>query len=127
MSAPAVLETVLVAEDDTTILKLVSHLLGRQGYTVLEAPGGPEALALAETYNDRIHLLLTDVVMPNLDGKALSLKVLKLHPGMRVLFMSGYMITDLMNKWQIMPADLLLSKPFTSGALLQMVRSMLDD
>lgn len=123
---PSGLETVLVAEDDPAILNLASRMLRRQGYTVLEAPGGPEALALAETYAGPIHLLLTDVVMPELGGGALAARMAEVRPSARVLFMSGYQSVSLIHDGQIAPTARLLPKPFSPGTLSQTVRATLD-
>ncbi|NNJ13678.1 PAS domain S-box protein [Chloroflexales bacterium ZM16-3] len=124
--APQGLETVLVAEDDPAVLSLASRMLRRQGYTVLEAPGGPEALALAEEYPGPIHLLLTDVVMPKLGGGALALQMAQMRPSARVLFMSGYSGISLVSEGHITPDERLLPKPFTPGILTQTVRAALD-
>jgi PAS domain S-box-containing protein len=89
-SSSIVPKTVLIVEDDDEVRGIVRELLSRQGFMVLEARQGREALALAETYPQPVHLLLTDVVMPGMGGKELADAMGKIMPSLRVLFMSGY-------------------------------------
>jgi two-component system cell cycle sensor histidine kinase/response regulator CckA len=119
-------ETVLLVEDEDGVRKLARRILERQGYEVLEASGGAEALDLAEKHREPIHLLLTDVVMPRMGGRQLSERLVERRPGIRVLFMSGY--TD----DQLLPHDragadvAFLPKPFDSKGLAAAVRAVLD-
>jgi two-component system cell cycle sensor histidine kinase/response regulator CckA len=119
-------ETVLLVEDEDGVRKLARRILERQGYEVLEASGGVEALDLAEKHQEPIHLLLTDVVMPKMGGRQLSERLVERRPGTRVLFMSGY--TD----DQLLPHDragadvAFLPKPFDSKGLAAAVRAVLD-
>jgi two-component system, cell cycle sensor histidine kinase and response regulator CckA len=83
-------ETIMLVDDDVEVRKLASHLLQNCGYEVLEAGGGPQALALAERRKEPIHLLLTDVVMPEMSGNVLADRLKCIHPETAVLFMSGY-------------------------------------
>lgn len=119
-------ETILVVEDEYPVRKLTRHLLAGNGYLVLEASDGMEALALIRAYPGTIHLLLTDVVMPNLNGSRLAEEVVLLRPGIRVLYMSGY-TGDTVVRCGIREGEHgFLSKPFTPLALGQKVRESLD-
>jgi two-component system, cell cycle sensor histidine kinase and response regulator CckA len=118
-------ETVLVAEDEFSVRKMTRHLLEGNGYLVLEASDGMEALALIRAYPGPIHLLLTDVVMPNMNGNRLADEVALLHPGIRVIFMSGY-TGDTMVRCGVEEGErAFLPKPFTPLALAQKVREIL--
>jgi CheY-like chemotaxis protein len=125
-------ETVLVAEDDAVIRGLVSRALRASGYTVLEAGDGDEALRLASAHTGRIDLLVTDVVMPRLDGRDLANLLLGRRPGLRVLFLSGYpdAITPTATVQgrcgALAPQCEFLQKPFTPEALARKVREVLD-
>ena len=119
-------ETVLVVEDEESVRSLVCKTLAKQGYKILEADGPEEAAATMEHYVQPIHMLLTDVVMPQMSGKALADRTSALHPETRVLFMSGY-TDDAVVRHGILEADtFFLQKPFTSGVLTQKVREVLD-
>ena len=121
-SAIAGSETVLLAEDESGVRKFVADTLRSRGYSVLEAANGRAALNTAATYEDPIHILLTDVVMPEVGGIELARRFAKEHPGCPALLMSGY--SD-----RLVPADLaasLIEKPFTAITLLRRVREALD-
>jgi PAS domain S-box-containing protein len=118
-------ETLLLAEDDEAVRRLVSDVLQKSGYTVLQARDGEEALTIARSVGTDIHLLITDVVMPGLTGVGLAQQLATIRPGMRVLYSSGY--SDLITK----PAGLdntvpLLAKPYLPTELLRKVRDVLD-
>ena len=83
-------ETVLLVEDEPSIRQLMRRMLESHGYTLLEARNGDEALSLAEEYTTPIHLLLTDVVMPKMDGFQLAIRLTQLYTETRVLFLSGH-------------------------------------
>ncbi len=83
-------ETILLVEDDDRVRALVSNMLRKNGYTVLLASAGDQALEIAARHRGRIHLLLTDVVMPGLNGRILSERLMAARPDTRVLYMSGY-------------------------------------
>jgi PAS domain S-box-containing protein len=125
--APRGIETLLLVEDDDGLRSLMRTILARQGYVVLEAPEGQEALTLAEHFTGRIHLLITDFVMPGMDGKELANRLAGTRPDTRILFLSGY--ADHPSLWM----DLLaagahyLLKPFTPEALARKVRETLDE
>ncbi|HKP96200.1 MAG TPA: ATP-binding protein [Fibrobacteria bacterium] len=119
-------ETILVAEDEYPVRKLTRHLLSGNGYLVLEAADGIEALALMRAYPGSIHLLLTDVVMPNLGGRRLAEEAASLRPGIRVLYMSGYAKDTVVRCGVHEEEPGFLPKPFTPLALGQKVRECLD-
>ncbi len=117
-------ETILLAEDDETVRHSVVGILRRMGYNVLEAPGGGEALLVCERHPGPIHLLLTDVRMPHMNGFELAQRVRRLRPGIRIVYMSGYM--DEMES-RDRPADAeILAKPFSSKMLNAWIRKALD-
>jgi two-component system cell cycle sensor histidine kinase/response regulator CckA len=120
-------ELVLLVEDDSAVRGLVARALKRHGYRVIEAATGKQALALAETVQEHIDLILSDVVMPGMQGPELVAQLKVTRPRSRVLYMSGYPAdafslekegTDSPVEW--------LRKPFTTGRLLQKVRELLD-
>lgn len=121
-TAPA-RDTVLVVEDEDGIRALVRKILKRQGYEVLEAANGRDALALAESYPHPIRLLLTDVMMPGMTGIELAGQISVVRPGTRVLFVSGY--TDEAALQQLPPETPFLQKPFTLGSLVSKVQEVL--
>jgi PAS domain S-box-containing protein len=119
-------ETVLFVEDEPSILRLGQSVLERFGYTVLAAGKPSDALTLAEQHDGPIHILVTDVVMPEMDGKELKEQIEKRKPGIKVLFMSGY-TADVIVHRGILEEDVdFLSKPFTVNNLIGKVREMLD-
>jgi len=119
-------ETVLVAEDDGAVRDLVAVTLTQRGYRVLRAPDGPTALALARAADGRIHLLLTDIVMPGMAGRALAEALQARQPEMKVLYMSGYTDDAVVRHGIQQDAMSFLQKPFTPDALARMVRDVLD-
>lgn len=120
-------ETVLLAEDESSVRKVTRHFLEANGYLVLEASDGLEALALIRAHPGPIHLLLSDVVMPNMNGNRLAEEVALLRPGIRVLFMSGYTGDTMVRCGVEEGVNAFLSKPFTPLALAQKVREILGD
>ncbi len=118
-------ETVLLTEDEAAIRDLLQTILERHGYTVIVATGAPGAIALAESWNGSIDLLVSDVVMPGGTGPELAKRLRRSRPGMRVLYISGYPGSDGPGE---IPADgaSFLPKPFTRQTLLQTVREVLD-
>ena len=119
-------ETILLVEDEPAVRRLVSQMLQLTGYTVLEAANGPEALGLMDDVGHSVDLLLTDVVMPAMNGGTLAQRLSRRHPKMRVLFTSGYMDDTVVQEVVAMGAQF-LPKPFTPDALTQKVREVLDD
>ena len=118
-------EVILLVEDEDMVRNLVRTILKDSGYKVLEARNGQEGLALCETEKGPIHLMVTDVVMPELGGRELAEAVLKLRPGMKVLFMSGH-TEDVVLKEGVQKGAAFLRKPFTTVELAQKVRDTLD-
>ena len=123
---PVGTETVLVAEDEEPVRKIVVRILEKQGYRVLEADQGESALKTAQETTEPIHLLLTDTVMPKMNGKELAQKLKKTRPKMKVLFMSGYPQEVLARQGTLDPDIHLLQKPFTAEELAQKIRRVLD-
>jgi two-component system cell cycle sensor histidine kinase/response regulator CckA len=127
VSAPALgSETVLLVEDEDILRGVISKFLRIFGYTVLEARHGGEALLLCERHPGTIHLLLTDVVMPQMSGRELADRLASLRPEMKIMFMSGYTADEIGNHGGPEFSGPLLSKPFKPKVLARMVRELLD-
>jgi CheY-like chemotaxis protein len=119
-------ETILVVEDQEALREVIRESLGELGYTVLLAESGETALELARRHPDVIHLLLTDVVMPQLSGPDLVPRILSIRPGIKVLFMSGY-TSDVLGRQGARDCGIpLVEKPFTSETLARRVREVLS-
>jgi two-component system cell cycle sensor histidine kinase/response regulator CckA len=116
-------ETILLVEDEPAISRVTSRVLRAQGYTVLTASSPEEALVLARTHPGEIDLLLTDVIMPNMNGRKLSGAVAVLRPQIKCLFMSGY-TADVLDEHGLR-GDRFLQKPFSSAELATKVRAAL--
>jgi PAS domain S-box-containing protein len=119
-------ETILVVEDDAAVRTLGTQVLRRLGYTVIEAPDGIEALRAIERHQGLIHLMVTDVMMPQMTGRELADRIRQGRPSMRVLFMSGH------SDYAIVYRDLavgvaFLQKPFTPETLARKIRDILDE
>ena len=119
-------ETVLLAEDEPAVRAIARQALERQGYTVLAAPSGADALALAAQHGATIHLLLTDVVMPGMSGRDLADRLTAQRPGIRVLYISGYTDNAIVRHGMLEPGLAYLQKPFRPDALVRKVREVLD-
>jgi CheY-like chemotaxis protein len=119
-------ETVLVAEDEPSILKLAKIALERQGYRVLAAVTPGEALRLAKEHQGEIHLLITDVVMPEMNGRELARQVHALFPNLKQLFMSGYTANVIAHQGVLDEGVQFMEKPFTMKELCAKVREALD-
>jgi two-component system, cell cycle sensor histidine kinase and response regulator CckA len=119
-------ETILLAEDEDSVRDSAAEYLRENGYTVLTAKGGPEALQVGEQYDRPIDLLLTDLIMPIMSGRELSERMTSVRPGIRVVFMSGYSNNLLSNQQVLDPKHVLLHKPFRLAALGRRVRDVLD-
>jgi CheY-like chemotaxis protein len=124
--APRGTETVLLVEDDDGVRRLARIALEAQGYTVLEAADGDEAVAAAESHTGSIHLLLTDVVMPHQGGREVVQAVRACRPGLKVLYMSGYTDDGVFRHGVSEAADAFLQKPFSPLGLARRVRAVLD-
>ncbi len=119
-------ETILLVEDKADLRLIVRRFLERQGYTVLEASHGGEALQLYERNKGHIHLLITDVIMPKMGGQELADWLAPLRPEMKVLYMSGYMAEEV-NRYGLLDSGAaFIQKPFTRDVLLGKVRKLLD-
>lgn len=116
--------TILVVEDTPAVRKMVCAMLSQTGYNCLEAGDGVEALRLLEEAQD-VRLVLSDVIMPNMDGPELARQLSRIRPELPILFMSGY-VEDSVVRSIGRTSSLFLSKPFTSTALMEKVRQALD-
>jgi two-component system, cell cycle sensor histidine kinase and response regulator CckA len=119
-------ETVLLVEDEDLVRQLTREILLRNGYRVLEAADGAEALRLVSQYDGQIDLMVTDVVMPRMSGNELVGHARPLRPDMRVLYVSGYSEEAIARHGQLTEGVELLSKPFTPGVLTAKIRQILD-
>ncbi len=119
-------ETIILVEDEVGVRQLVSRTLTSAGYKVLAASNGREALQLCERYEGDVHLLLTDVVMPEMGGMELADRVAKIYPNARVLFISGYSEDAIEHHGIYGESAQLLAKPFRSAQLTAKVRTALD-
>jgi PAS domain S-box-containing protein len=119
-------ETVLLVEDVDTVRALAREILRLNGYTVIEARHGREALLLSEAHRGPIHLLLTDVMMPGMSGGELARRLRELRPEARVLYMSGYADDAIFRRALPGKEAAFLEKPFTAAALSRKVREVLD-
>ena len=125
-SLPRGIETVLLVEDEPAVRRSVALVLREQGYTVLEASNGVQALNVAEEQTgEPVDLLLTDVVMPLMGGRELCSKMRDRYPTTKVLYTSGYPGDDIVEGELVKPGTGFLEKPFTPVALAEMVRDVL--
>jgi PAS domain S-box-containing protein len=120
-------ETVLLVEDEEMVRKLARQILETCGYKVLEAPHGGAALLLCERHDGPLHLMLTDVVMPEMSGRELMQRLSPIRPEMRVLFMSGYTEHAIVYHGVVEAETHFIQKPFTPEALARKVREVLDE
>jgi CheY-like chemotaxis protein len=119
-------ETILVVEDEEVVRALACRGLREQGYAVLEARHGREALERIAAGPATIDLVISDVVMPELSGRELGARLAELHPGLPVLYMSGYTGEDVIQRGLLDPGMPFQQKPFTPEGLARTVREMLD-
>jgi CheY-like chemotaxis protein len=119
-------ETILVVEDEDEVRKLVVGILSKQGYRVLDASHGGDALLMLEENREPIHLLLTDVVMPGINGPDFARRMKFVYPDLRVLYMSGYADNVIFQHGILDQAMAFLQKPFTVERLAGKVREVLD-
>lgn len=124
INQPGARETILLVEDEQAVRTLAVRVLRRRGFQVIEAVDGQDALRLVEHSADVIDLLITDLIMPGVDGPALATRLIPTRPAMRVLFMSGYMEEDVRERTDIKHADF-LGKPFLPEDLIRKVEGML--
>jgi PAS domain S-box-containing protein len=119
-------QTILVAEDEDGLREVVTRILTGAGYHVLVAPNGKEALAIAERHDDVIHALLTDVVMPVMNGRELAGALQRARPGTPVLYMSGYAAPIMTGQGLLDPGVTVVGKPFNKADLLNAVNEILS-
>jgi len=123
------METILVVDDETDVCALARDCLVAAGYRVLEATDGEEALRIAEAHTEPIHLLLTDIVMPRLNGVELAGQLTRRRPDTKVLYMSGFAVVgaqlEQLSGPTLEPGDPILPKPFTAEALTRKVHEVL--
>jgi CheY-like chemotaxis protein len=119
-------ETILLVEDEDQVRVLARDVLRRSGYDVIDAQNAAEALAIAERHTGRIHMLLTDVVMPKVGGPELARRLVPRRPDMKVLYMSGYTDDAIINHGIRESGIAFLEKPLTPHTLIQKVRETLD-
>jgi CheY-like chemotaxis protein len=118
-------ETVLVVEDAQAILKLTERMLSQLGYRVLTAAHPHEAIALAKHHEQDVHLLLTDVIMPDMNGPELASQVQQDQPAMKILFMSGYTASMLVDRGLLEAEQHFIAKPFSKQQLAEKIRHTL--
>jgi two-component system cell cycle sensor histidine kinase/response regulator CckA len=124
---PAGSETILLVEDEPSVRDLASRILRGQGYTVMEAANGHEAMQLLQDQTKKtIHLLFTDMVMPRMGGKELAERLKNLLPDIKILFTSGYTDGAIVHRGVLHPGTHFLQKPFTPVVLARKVREVLD-
>jgi CheY-like chemotaxis protein len=120
-------ETILIVEDQDAVREIAASVLEKAGYLVMKAEDGSEALRKARAHRGRIDLLLSDVVMPEMSGPEVAERLLRRHPAMKVLFMSGY-AGSVVDRFKLEEAGHnVLQKPFTAHDLSRRIREMLDD
>jgi DNA-binding response OmpR family regulator len=120
-------ETILLVEDQEAVRTFVKAALERAGYHIIQASDSAEALTVAEHHSGNIHLLLTDVVLPGMNGKDLSQELKALRPDVKVLFISGYTTDVIAHRGVLDPGVAFLHKPFSADVVAQKVRDVLDD
>jgi PAS domain S-box-containing protein len=119
-------ETILLAEDDDVVRRVIGMVLEQGGYTVLQAASGLEALELSERHSGEIELLVTDLVMPGMDGRELVDRLSGLRTGIRILFTSGYTDDAVIRERALAPGTAFMQKPYATQALLRKIRELLD-
>jgi PAS domain S-box-containing protein len=124
---PSGSETILVVEDDKVLREFICEVLSASGYSVLAASHGTQALEILEQHDGPIHMLLTDVVMPGMSGRALTAQSIVAQRGLKVLYMSGYTENAIVHHGVLDPGVHLIQKPFSISALAQKVRQLLEN
>ena len=125
-AAPPPTETVLIVENEGAIRNLVQLALERHGYRILAAESGTDALRVAHDHQGHIHLLITDVVIPDMNGPEIARRLTQSRPGLKTLFMSGYMDDSLGDHGLSSERVDFLQKPFSPRVLASKVREILD-
>jgi len=116
---------ILVVDDEHVVLTLTSRMLRSAGYNALEAPSARQALSILELADPPVDLVITDVVMPETDGRALGRLISERYPGLPVAYMSAYPVNDVFHRGAQGPNLPFLSKPFSPEALLALVKAVL--
>ncbi len=119
-------ETILLVEDEKGVRELVAEMLKRQGYRLMKAADPAEALEISREYGGIIHMLLTDVIMPQMSGRQLAERLLPMRPNMKVLYLSGYTENAVVHHGVLEANVEFLAKPFSQHALAEKVRDVLD-
>jgi PAS domain S-box-containing protein len=119
-------ETILLVEDEPSILRMSRMMLERKGYSVLPATTPGEAIDLAKTHADKIHLLMTDVVMPEMNGRDLAGQITDLYPDIQLLFMSGYTSNVIAHQGVLDDGVAFIQKPFSMADMTEKIRELLD-
>jgi len=119
-------ETILLVEDEEAVRTMISRVLQSSGYRVLEACQGKEAIEVCQKHQGLIHLMVTDVIMPQMSGRELAERMATVRPEMKVLFMSGYPDNAIVHHGVLDPGTAFLQKPFTLSALESKVREILE-
>jgi CheY-like chemotaxis protein len=119
-------ETVLLVEDEDVVREMATEILRDSGYRVLEAKHGHEAIILERQHSGEIHLMLTDVVMPQMSGRELAEQLAPLRRDMKVLYMSGYTDDAIVHHGVLEEGTAFIGKPFTPTALARKIREVLD-
>jgi DNA-binding response OmpR family regulator len=119
-------KTILLVDDEKGVRGFIRAVLHARGYRVFEATDGEEAIHIANLFADKIELLLTDVVLPKMDGKQIANEVKLLRPETRVLFMSGYHVETLVRRGVLQAGVNFLQKPFNLEALTSKVESVIE-
>lgn len=123
---PTGTETILITEDKAQVLEFSREILTRLGYKVLTAASGEEALIIAENYKDKIHMLMTDVILPGINGRVTAERLLLMRPELKILYNSGY-TAEIIDKQGMLEQGInFISKPFTTQELSFKVRTVLD-
>jgi CheY-like chemotaxis protein len=120
------METILVVDDEAQVRNLARDILVGAGYRVLEAEDGESALRIAEEHSGAIHVVLTDVMMPGINGKQLGDRLLALRPDIKTIFMSGRAAEVISDAGVLIPVDACVAQPFTVERLLNKVRERLE-
>jgi len=124
---PTATETVLLVEDDEMVRGVARAALEIEGYKILEAANGGEALLQCEHHQGQIDLLITDLVMPRMSGREVAARLTQIRPRLRVLYMSGYTQNAIVHHGMLAEGLKFIEKPFTPEALISKVRAVLDE
>lgn len=124
--APTGNETILLVEDEPGILEMTRTMIEQKGYTVLSAASPAAAVQMGRDCTDRIHLLITDVIMPEMNGRDLAEQMRSLFPDIRVLFMSGYTANVIVHQGMLDKGVDFLQKPFSTNDLALKVRQVME-